>query len=132
LPKEDVTKLIEETYKDRPKMLRGFGEIFFFQNITAPFSEWFFKLGLEAASWSTIKAAITLRDEPLFSDLSKIHVPTLILHGIHDKVSLFPLAIALNKNIKNSRLVPFENSGHGLFWEEKEKLNKELAQFMEG
>jgi non-heme chloroperoxidase len=68
----------------------------------------------------------------LFSDLAKIRVPTLILHGIHDKVCLFPLAAAQKQGIINSRLVPFENSGHGLFWEERDKFNKELAQFIEG
>lgn len=131
LPKEDVTKLIEETYNDRPKMLRDFGDMFFFKYITGPFSDWFFQLGLQAAGWSTAKLAISLRDESLFSDLGKIHVPTLILHGVHDKVCMFPLAIVQKEEIKNSKLVPFENSGHGLFWEEYEKFNKELIKFIE-
>jgi non-heme chloroperoxidase len=131
VPKEDVTKLIEGTYNDRPKMLREFGEIFFFQNTTDPFSEWFMQLGLQAAGWSTAEAAATFRDESLLSDLSKILVPTLILHGVHDEVCLFQLALALKRGIKNSKLVPFENSGHGLFWEEQEKFNKELSQFIE-
>lgn len=130
LDKDDVTKLIEETYNDRPKMLQGFTDMFFFQNITTPFSEWFFQLGLQAAGWSTASTAITFRDEELFSDLEKILVPTLILHGIHDKVCLFPLAEALNAGIKNSKLIPFEDSGHGLFWEQRDKFNKELIQFI--
>lgn len=130
LPKEEVTKLIEGTYQDRPKMLEGFGETFFFQSVTRPFSDWFFQLGLQAAGWSTAAVATSFRDENVLSDLSKINIPTLILHGVHDKVCLFPLAVALNKGIQNSKLVPFENSGHGLFWEEKEKFNKELTQFI--
>ena len=68
----------------------------------------------------------------MFSDLGKICVPTLILHGIHDKVCLFPLAEVMKRGIKNSKLVPFEDSGHGLFWEEHDKFNKELIQFIEG
>ncbi len=131
LPKEDVTKLIKGTYTDRPKMLQDFGDIFFFQHTTAPFSDWFFNLGLQAAGYSTAEVATTFRDESLFSDIKTILAPTLILHGVHDKVCLFPLAIALNKGIKNSKLVPFENSGHGLFWEEKDKFNKELISFIE-
>jgi non-heme chloroperoxidase len=132
LAKEDVTKLIQETLNDRPNMLREFGDMFFFQHITEPFSNWFFQLGLQAAGWSTAKLAISLRDENLFYDLAKIHVPTLILHGIHDKVCLYPLAVAQNRGITNSKLVPFECSGHGLLWEEKDKFNKELSQFIEG
>ncbi|MDF2672879.1 MAG: alpha/beta hydrolase, partial [Clostridiales bacterium] len=97
LPKEEVTKIVRETYNDRPKMLQGIGELFFFQNVTEPLSDWFFHLGLKAAGWSTAAAACTFRDESLFSDLKKIHVPTLILHGIHDKICLFPLAEAQNQ-----------------------------------
>lgn len=130
LPKEDVTKLIQEAYNDRPKMLRTFGDMFFFQYATEPLSDWFFQLGLQAAGWSTAAAAITFRDESLFLDLEKIKVPTLILHGIHDKVCLFPLAIAQKQGIINSKLVPFEYSGHGLFYEQRDKFNWELSQFI--
>lgn len=128
--KEEVTKLIKETYNERPKMLREFGDMFLFRYATAHLQDWFFQLGLQAAGWATAAAAKTFRYECLFSDLKKIHVPTLILHGIHDKVCLFPLAIAQKQAIKNSKLVPFENSGHGLFWEERDKFNKELARFI--
>lgn len=131
LQREDVIKLIQGTLSDRPKMLRDFGETFFFQHITEPFSEWFFQLGLQAANWSTAAIAATwLGEERLFYDLAKIQVPTLILHGIHDKVCLFPLAIAQNRGIKNSKLVPFEYSGHGLFYDERDKFNRELSQFI--
>lgn len=132
LTKADVDKLIQETYNDRPNMLRGFGDIFFFQHVTGPFSDWFFQLGLQAAGWSTAKiAASWLDEESLFSDLGKINVPTLILHGIHDKVCLFPLAIAQKEGIRNSKLVPFEYSGHGLFYDQRDNFNKELTQFIE-
>lgn len=130
LPKEDVTKLIQDSSNDRPKMLREFGDMFFFQYVTQPLSDWFFDLGLQAAGWATVQCAVTFRDESLFSDLDKIDVPTLILHGIHDRVCLYPLAIAMNKGIKNSKLVPFEFSGHALFYEERDKLNKELYDFI--
>jgi non-heme chloroperoxidase len=131
LPKEEVTKLINQTYNDRPKMLRDFGDIFLFQYATQPLSDWFFNLGLEAAGWSTAECAMTFRDENLFADLEKIKVPTLILHGIHDKVCLFKLAEIMKRSIKNSKLVAFEYSGHGLFWEERDKFNYELSHFIE-
>lgn len=131
LPREDVNKLIKKTYNDRPEMLREFGDMFFFQYVTEPFSEWFFQMGLRAAGWATAAVAASLRDETLFSDLKKIHVPVLILHGVHDKVCPFPLAQIQRREIRNSKLVPFEKSGHGLFWEERDKFNKELAQFIE-
>lgn len=132
LTKDAVTNIIQETNNDRPKMLQEFGDMFFFQYVTKAFSDWFFQLGLQAAGWSTAAvAAAWLDEERLFSDLGKIRVPTLILHGIHDKVCLFPLAEAQNQGIANSKLVPFRFSGHGLFRDERDKFNKELTLFIE-
>jgi non-heme chloroperoxidase len=132
LEREAVKDIISGTYNDRPKMLRNFGDMFFFQHISEPFSDWIFQLGLQAASWSTAFIANTwLGEEKLFSDLEKINVPTLILHGIHDKVVLFQLGETQNKAIKNSKLVPFEYSGHGLFYDQQDKFNDELAKFIE-
>lgn len=132
LQKETVNEIIQETNNDRPNMLRKFGDMFFFQNVTEPLSDWFFQLGLQAAGWATASVASTwLGEERLFSDLEKINVPTLILHGIHDKVCLFPLAEVQRQMIKNSKLVVFENSGHGLFYDQRDKFNMEMIQFME-
>ncbi len=131
LPKEAVTKLIVETYQDRPQMLREFGDMFFFQHTTEPFSDWFFQLGLQAAGWSTAAVATSLRDESLFGDLATIRVPTLILHGIHDQICPFPLAMAQHEAIKCSELIPFEFSGHGLFYDQRERFNQELTRFIE-
>lgn len=131
LDKETVLQLIQGTYTDRPKMLEGFGDIFFFQHTTQPFSDWFFQLGLQAAGWSTASIANTWINEVLFSDLEKINVPTLIIHGIHDKVVPFELGEIQNKTIKNSKLIPFNYSGHGVFYDEKDKFNEELVKFVE-
>jgi non-heme chloroperoxidase len=132
LPREAITEIIQGTYNDRPKMLRDFGNMFFFQYITEPLSDWLFQMGLEASGWATAAISNTwLGEEILFSDLEKIQVPTLILHGIHDKVCLFPLAEAQKQGIKNSKLVPFEFSGHALFYDQRDKFNKELTQFIE-
>ena len=130
LEKEDVMKIIQGTYTDRPKMLSDFGDIFFFQYITKPFSDWFFQVGLEAAGWSTAAIANTWIDEVLFSDLAEISVPTLIIHGIHDKVVPFPLAEVQKRGIKDSKLIPFKFSGHGAFYDERDKFNEELVKFI--
>lgn len=127
---ETANKLLTETLNDRPKMLRGVTDTFFFQYITGPFSDWFFQLGLQAAGWSTAAIIILLRDENLDADLQKILVPTLIIHGIHDKVIPFAQAQELNQKIRNSQLVPFQYSGHGPFLEERDKFNQLLLQFI--
>ncbi|WP_312419687.1 alpha/beta hydrolase [Anaerospora hongkongensis] len=131
LKREDVEKIIHDTLNDRPNMLQGFGNMFFFQHITEPFADWFFQMGLQAAGWSTSAVAEAWLQEELFEDLGRIRIPTLILHGIHDKVCLFPLAIAQHRGIRNSKLIPFKYSGHGVFYDERDKFNKELVQFIE-
>lgn len=132
LREETVKEIINQIYIDRPKMLADFSKMFFYRQVSKPFSDWFFSLGLKAAGWSTAAVANTwLDEESLFLDMKKINVPTLILHGIHDKVCLFPLAEQQNKLIKNSKLVKMTNSGHGLFYDEREKFNTEVKCFIE-
>jgi len=87
-------------------------------------------MGLQAAGWSTAAVIVLLRDEKLHEDLPKIVVPTLIIHGIHDKVIPFSQSLELNQKIINSKLVPFQYSDHGSFWEERDKFNQLLAQFI--
>ncbi len=132
LAKKDVINIIQGTYADRPQMLRDFGKTIFYNPVTQALSDWIFQLGLEASGWATAEIAKTwLGEEELFSDLKRINVPTLILHGIQDKVCLFPLAIAQNNSIKNSLLIPFEKCGHFLFYDQRDKFNRELARFVE-
>nr|WP_106781266.1 alpha/beta hydrolase [Lysinibacillus timonensis] len=122
-------QLLEETLNDRPKMMQGVTDQFFFQYITSQFANWFNQMGLEAAGWSTAAVIVLLRDETLHEDLLKIHTPTLIVHGLHDKVIPFKQAQEMNLKITNSQLIPFQYSGHGCFWEERDKFNDLITQF---
>lgn len=132
LDKETVVQLIEGTYNDRPQMLQDFGDTFFFQHITKAFSDWFFQLGLQAAGWATAAIADTWLKEVLFSDLAAVCVPTLIIHGIHDKVVPYQLGVIQNQTIKNSKLIPFKFSGHASFYDQKDEFNEVLVKFIEG
>lgn len=127
---ETANNFLKDVLNDRPKMIQNVIDSFFFQYITKSFSNWFLQMGLQAASWSTTAIITTLRDEQLYADLPKIYVPTLIIHGIHDKVIPFSQAETLNEKISNSRLVPFQYSGHGPSWEEHDKFNQLLTQFI--
>ena len=119
------------TLQDRPKMLWDFGKIFFYKPVSQPFSDWFFSLGLQAASWSTLAISKAWLSETLFADLTNIHIPTLILHGIHDQVVPYELGLIQNQSIPDSKLVTFEDSGHGLFFDERHRFNQEIIQFLE-
>ena len=74
---------------------------------------------------------VALRDSDLRSELAKITVPTAIFHGMHDQVAPSTITAEVNhQGIQGSKLIYFENSGHGLFYDEKEKLNQELINFI--
>ena len=128
---ETAERFLNLTYSDRPKMMQEVTDSFFFQYITKPFSEWFLHLGLEAAGWSTAAVIRMLRDETLYEDLPRIQVPTLIVHGIHDKVIPFAQAEELKRSISQSTLAPLYYSGHGGFWEERDLFNSLIHRFIE-
>ena len=132
LEEDAVYDIIRGTLTDRPKMLRDFGDKFFYQHISDAFSEWFFQLGLQAAGWSTAKIANSWLNEELFIDLDRIDVPTLFIHGVHDKIVPFPLGEIQHKMIKNSILFPLHFSGHGAFYDQKDEFNEALIKFMNG
>lgn len=86
-----------------------------------------FQIGLQAAGWATAAIEKTWINEVLFQELSEITVPTLIIHGIHDKVVPFELGEIQHQYIKSSTLLPFEFSGHASFYDQMEEFNKVLS-----
>jgi len=127
---ETANRYLEQSLNDRPKLMQEVIDGFFFQYITTRFSDWFFQMGMQAAGWSTAAIVVLLREVNLYKDLARIVAPTLIIHGIHDKVIPFSQAQELNQLIPNSQLFPFKYSGHGAFWEERDKFNRLLTKFI--
>ncbi|SFB06449.1 MULTISPECIES: alpha/beta fold hydrolase [unclassified Bacillus (in: firmicutes)] len=126
MPVEDINRLINSLYQDRPKALDNFGKDFFATKVSDEFRGWFNQLGLEASGHGTIQTAKSLRDEDLRNDLQTIIRETYILHGKKDKICPYEFALEMRKRIMYSKLIPFEQSGHGLFYDEMEKFNREL------
>jgi non-heme chloroperoxidase len=126
---KEVDDLIAQAYKTRPQMVTDFGQNFFASHITPSFSNWFNSMSLNASGYGTIKTAESLRDEDLRADLPMIKVPTAIFHGLLDRICPFEFAIEMNQGIQNSQIHRFEASGHGVFYDELEKFNKELIEF---
>ena len=131
LQKKAVDDLIELNNKDRPKLLSEFAKIFSAteNSLNDGIGNWLNGICLSASSYATAQCLIALRDSDLRKDLAKIKIPTLILHGKKDKICSFDLAEQIKAGIKDSQLIPFENSGHSLFLEETEKFNAELTKF---
>jgi non-heme chloroperoxidase len=128
-------EVISKSLQGRPKMVSDFGKIFF----STPDSQgpemanWLFAQCMGASPYATVKCAEELRDADLRDSMQMIserNLPVAIFHGVHDKVCPFDLAKVMNEGIKGSKLVQFNESGHGLNIEEKEKTNAELMKFI--
>lgn len=136
LEKSDCDGLIAQSLKDRAKMVADFAKIFFRSedSQSKELNDWLFSINMQASPYATVKCLEELRDADLRADMQKIDekkLPVAIFHGTKDKICPFDLAEAMNKGIKGSKLVAFDNSGHALNIEEKEKTNKELIKFVE-
>lgn len=129
--KSAVDDLIALNYKDRPKLLSDFAKIFSATetSLNEGIGGWLNGIELSASSYATAQCLIALRDTDLRSDMAKVTIPTLIMHGKKDKICSFDLAGQMKAGIANSQLVAFENSGHSLFLEETDKFNAELIKF---
>jgi non-heme chloroperoxidase len=124
-------KLIEQCDKDRAKLVGDFCKQFFYtpDAVSPELLQWFWLAGMQASPYATVECLKLLKNADLRSDMPKIQQPTLILHGKEDKVCSYSLAEVMNKGISNSILIPFERSGHGLFYDEREKFNTSLINF---
>jgi len=127
----DCNGLVLQTMTARQDLIAGFGAAFPAKegNISKNVEKWLENINLEASPYAITESIKALLNLDLRPQLSKISIPVAIFHGTQDKLCSFGLANELNKGIKNSRIIRFENSGHALFVEESEKFNTELEKF---
>ena len=127
----DANGLINQTMTAREDLIFGLGSAFVGKegNISKNVEKWLESMNLEASPFAVTESITALRDLDLRPELSKIKIPTAIFQGTLDKLCPYPFAEELNKGIKDSFIVKFENSGHALFVEEAEKFNTELEKF---
>jgi non-heme chloroperoxidase len=126
-----ITKLMQ----NRPRTIAEFGKLLFHnpESQGPEIFSWLFAQSMAASHYATVSSAKALRDEDLRNDMQMIsgrNLPVAVFHGLHDKVSLFDLAKVMNSGIEGSKLVQFNESGHALNIEEKEKTNEELMKFI--
>ncbi len=127
-----LNSLIEMNATNRPQLIEEFGKLFAATENALPkgIAGWLQKIQFQSTSYAMEQGLCMIRDADLRSDLKKITLPTAIFHGKLDKLCPFELAEQLHKGITNSTLIPFEESGHALFLEERVKFNGELIKFI--
>jgi non-heme chloroperoxidase len=102
------------------KLSEGVREAFWLQGMMASMP----------ASYFCIKA---FSETDMTEDLSKIEVPTLILHGDDDQiVPIADSAMLSVKLVKNAELKIYKGAPHGMCTTEKNRVNRDLLAFIEG
>jgi pimeloyl-ACP methyl ester carboxylesterase len=121
---------IKSCYEDQAKCTWDFTSNLFHKPASAEYHRWLVDLGRIASWYATIRGLEEMRDRDLSSELGKITIPTRIYHGVYDKVIPFRKAEALQKYIKGSTLVRCENSGHAIYWDEKDNFADALEKWV--
>lgn len=129
--KDDINGLIALNSVNRPALYDAFGQKFTATSTSLPagIGAWLGVINLQASGFAVEQMLVTLREDDESENLKAVKVPTLILQGRNDHIVSYQMAEMLNRAIPNSKLVPFEISGHALFVEEPDKFNKELLEF---
>lgn len=91
---------------------------------------------MQAEAWLTPTAAAIEYIEDMLradyrADIAKLPVPTLFLYGRHNN-GVLPSELGrwLHDQLPGSTLVLFDKSAHSPFWEEPERFNRTLADFV--
>jgi len=121
---------IKYCLEDQAKCTWDFTSNLFHKPVSAEYNRWLVDLGRISSIYATIRGLEEMRDRDLSKEIGKITIPTTIYHGVHDKVLSYSWAESLHKLIKGSTLVGFENSGHAIYWDERDKLVDELEKFV--
>ncbi len=126
---EDVQGLIDSLARNRPLALTQFAA-----GYTSPLpvelAAWLADLSMQAMPYASVQTLVAMGEADLRPELASIQVPVAIFHGRHDKINSFALAEQLQLGLPHATLVVFEHSGHALFYEELDKFNAELVQFV--
>ncbi len=127
---EDLATFNQNLRFDRSGTAKGFLQSIFAE---PPRSETIDEMYAETMKTPTEVAVASMTDmtyADLRPALEKVTVPALLLYGEQSKLFPGDLGGWLQEQIPGSKLVRFEESGHCPFWEEPEKFNREVADFV--
>ena len=86
---------------------------------------------MQASLKATLECAKSFASTDFRPDLAAFKVPTLIIHGTDDKtVPIDAAGRAAAKGISQATLIEYEGAPHGLFATEKDRLTRDLLQFL--
>ena len=121
---------------DRPAFLAAFLQNFYNvdvlggQRISNQVVDYSWNVAVGASAKGTLDC-VTAWYTDFRKDLTRIDVPTMIIHGDADRI--LPITVTANplaKTLKGARKVVIEGGPHGLIWTHADQVNAELVGFL--
>lgn len=131
VPRQVWDKFLEAEAHDRANFKHVFIRDLFAKPVSLELQHWLEAIGMQASACASLRSLEELGDRDLRQELNRIQIPTRIFHGVKDRIVPFAMAEEQKRLIKGSELVRFLASGHGLFFDEEDKLYSELIKFHE-
>jgi non-heme chloroperoxidase len=92
-------------------------------------SNW--NVAMVASPRGTIDCVRAFGETDFRDDLSRIDVPTLVIHGTDDRIVPFPISGKRTSGIvKDCRLLTIDGGPHGIIWTHADQVNAELIDFL--
>ncbi|MFV5688287.1 alpha/beta fold hydrolase [Flavobacterium sp. ZT3R25] len=136
VPQEKYDGMAEQIKDDRIGFLDSFGKTFFgvsfiSKPISTPLLDYYRMLCSLASPRATLECAKSFSTTDFRREMASVNVPTLIIHGDEDKTVPIEITSEIaTKLIPDNKFIVYEGAPHGLFYIEKDKLNKDLLEFL--
>jgi non-heme chloroperoxidase len=131
--------LKDKLRKDRASFLAGLLKDVFYDVATSARStnpvsqavlDWSLQMAMQASLPALVGSVDAFGKEDFTTDLAAVTVPTLILHGTADKPVPIELGRRAAKGIAQSTLIEYDGTSHGLLVTERERVTRDLLQFL--
>lgn len=123
---------------DRPQFLSDFLRDFYgvgliARPVSAALLEWVRSISLQASLKATLDCLKFFATTDFRPDLGAFNVPTLFIHGTHDKiVPIEGSSRIAAARIPQSQLLAYDEAPHGLLATDKARLSADLLHFLKG
>lgn len=131
VPKEIFDQQRAALCKDYPKYLTDIAPTFFPSDTSPETAQWVIRLALQCSLKAAIGCMSAFSETDFRSEMRKITVPTLIIHG--DKDVSTPIDLTGRKSaqlIPGAQLKVYEGAPHGLMFSHTDRLNADLLAFI--
>jgi pimeloyl-ACP methyl ester carboxylesterase len=131
-------QMIDGLTADRPHFLANFGKMFFGAGmlnftVTAEILQWALGMAMQGSPKATLDCVRAFSETDFRADLRALNLPTLIIHGDADATVPIDKSARLTAGlVPGARLITYPGAPHGLFFTEKDQLNRDLAAFVSG